>query len=991
MKNHWTKISFVFSVTLLFVIGNLSTNHFLFNHLLAQTEPSRTVRVIATPSSEAKSYQGFFAMDGNAKTFWHTESAKGKIAKPPHELLIDLTAEFEIRGFSIISRQDTSWNGAIDKYEIYLGVDSQNLPRVFQGRLKKTRNPQKLIFDAPIKGRYFKLRSLSEINGKNWASIAELELICDDVRFTAKPLTTLDVLSETLGKSFNPENELAQQYAFLTDNLKERSRFETIANEVYQRDSMILPEDRDPADIVLRRTAALLDDLRQLPDAPDLSAQDKKLKQLAEEVKTIETNDAVKRYDVYEKICKLRRQIAFTNPLLKFNEILFVKRHRAAFNHMCDQYYGINSVSGGGVFILLEPFGNSPKVRNLLEHSIVENGRLKGKKLENGAFVTPDISFDGKRVAFALVECNGDKKQRIHTDVSKGHWDVGDSHHIFTVNIDGSSLRQLTDGTWNDFDPCWLPNGRIAFITERRGGYLRCGRECPTYTLFDMNDDGTMMRCLSYHETNEWNPSVTHDGRILYTRWDYIDRHGSAAHMPWITTLDGRDARAVHGNFSPRNERADMELDCRVVPNSPLQIATAAPHHGQAYGSFILIDPRVEDDDCMAPVKRITPDVAFPETQGGYQVYGSPYPLSEKYYLAVADFTMANEPGAQAQQYVRGDYGIYLIDAFGNKELIYRDAEIGSMSPIPIQSRPIPPVSAIIASNVTENQPYVDPQKEKNLTATVSVLNAYESLFPLPEKTEIKEIRILQMIPMSVPSGKPSHDIGKREPTSPNSVVIPRYVLGTVPVEADGSAHFIAPAHRELVFQAIDQNGLAVQSMRSAAYFQANENMTCDGCHEQKRHTPVTLNKMPLAMKRAPSKITPIDFPGVNPFSYPQLVQPVLDKNCIACHENNADTSPNLAKMPIQNKWYASYNSLIKDYAFYSYGNALRTYPGKFGAYASKLYPILKDGHYDVKLTEEEMRRITLWLDCCSIFYGVYEKDGGETQLLGGVAYPTLE
>ena len=110
----------------------------------------------------------------------------------------------------------------------------------------------------------------------------------------------------------------------------------------------------------------------------------------------------------------------------------------------------------------------------------------------------------------------------------------------------------MTDGTWNDFDPCWLPNGRIAFITERRGGYLRCGRVCPTYTLFDMAADGSDINCLSFHETNEWHPSVTHDGRIIYTRWDYVDRYGCTAHLPWITTLDGRDSRAVHGNFAPR-------------------------------------------------------------------------------------------------------------------------------------------------------------------------------------------------------------------------------------------------------------------------------------------------------------------------------------------------------------------------------------------------------------------------------------------------------
>ncbi len=788
--------------------------------------------------------------------------------------------------------------------------------------------------------------------------------------------------------------EFRQQYDFLVHNIKQRDRIAAKADEVFLPDSMILPEDRDPVDVVLRRSAALLGDLKKMSDAPDLAKFEAELKQLGEKVASVDIGDTEARFALYESLCALRRRIAFANPLLDFSDIVFVKRHRATFNHMCDQYYGINSVPGGGIFVLSNAFDGTATVRNLLADAKVENGRLAGKRLENGAFVTPDLSFDGTQLAFAFVECNGDGKQRFHTDLTRGHWDERDSHHLFRVNVDGTNLRQLTDGTWNDFDPCWLPNGRLAFISERRGGYLRCGRECPTYTLFDMNDDGSLMRCLSYHETNEWNPSVTHDGRILYTRWDYIDRHGCTAHHPWITTLDGRDARAVHGNFSPRAERADMELECRVIPDSPLQIAVAAPHHGQAYGSLILVDPRVEDDDRMGPVKRITPEVAFPESQGGAQIYGTPWPLSEKYYLAVADFSMTSEWGDQGHnaKYIRGDYGIYLVDAFGNKELLYRDPEIGSLSPIPLRSRPMPPGPAFVADAEFQHQPYVLPNRGPDApTATVSVINVYESLFPWPDGAEIKEIRILQMIPMSVPSGNPPHEVGLREPTSGDSVVIPRHVLGTVPVEADGSAHFIVPAQKELVFQAIDQNGLAVQSMRSAAYFQANEIMTCDGCHEQKRRTPLVPDTVPIALTRAPSEIKPVELPGVNPFSYPLLVQPVFDNKCVSCHEQNADKAPNLGRAPVQNKWYASYNSLIKDHAFYSYGNPLRTYPGQFGANASKLYTHLKNGHHDVQLTAEEMQRIVLWLDCCSVFYGVYEKEGGETQLLGGVAFPTFE
>ena len=130
---------------------------------------------------------------------------------------------------------------------------------------------------------------------------------------------------------------------------------------------------------------------------------------------------------------------------------------------------------------------------------------------------------------------------------------------------------------------------------------------------------------------------------------------------------------------------------------------------------------------------------------------------------------------------------------------------------------------------------------------------------------------------------------------------------------------------------------------------------------------------------------------GSNPFSYPRLVQPVLDKNCVECHAQHADKAPNLGREPLAGRWYASYGNLVRQYGFYDYGNPMRTTPGQFGARASKLYELLQQGHYDVKLSGEEMHRITLWLDCSSMFYGVYEREGGEAQLRGEVARPTLE
>ncbi|MBM4093066.1 MAG: hypothetical protein FJ276_27200, partial [Planctomycetes bacterium] len=799
------------------------------------------------------------------------------------------------------------------------------------------------------------------------------------------------------------EEEWGRQYAALSRDLANRGHFETVSTTTYRRESLIAAEDRDPVDVVLRRTAALLADLRRKPAVAELEQLARSLAALRTAAAAIPLENSEARRALHADACRLRREIAFHNPLLDFDQILFIKRHRALFNHMCDQYYGMAATPGGGLFVLSQPFGSEPRVRDVLESATVQHGRLQGQRLSGGpnvppavsfdgegnrrgeegtggSFLSPDLAYDGTQILFAYVECTGDMRHHHHVDPTRGHWDEGRCYHIFRVNADGSDLRQLTDGTFNDFDPCWLPNGRIAFISERRGGYLRCGRVCPTYTLFDMAADGTDITCLSFHETNEWHPSVTNDGRIVWTRWDYVDRHGCTAHVPWLTGLDGRDPRAMHGNFAPRQGRPDMEVDCRAIPGSHKFVATAAPHHGQAYGSLVIVDPHVADDDGMGPVRRFTPEVSFPETEGGGQVYGTPWPLSEDYHLCVYDAAMQPGGGFQGGAVLRGDYGIYLVDAFGNRELIYRDPEIGCLSPIPLRPRPMPAANSQLVKRGPETNPAARataPGESTDRVGEMVVVNVYEGLKPWPEGTKITHLRVLQVLPMSVPSGRPPHETGLRVATAGDSVVPVRHVLGTVPVEADGSVFCTVPANKELFFQAVDERGLAVQSMRSATHVHEGDRLVCAGCHDRRHHVGEAQKSVPLALLREPSQLQP-DLDGSNPFSYPRLVQPVLDRKCVECHAENADRAPNLAREPIARKWYASYGNLVERFGFHDYQDGYRTTPGQFGARASKLYDLLQKGHYDVQLTDEELHRLTLWLDCASMFYGVYEDEQGQ-------------
>jgi hypothetical protein len=463
--------------------------------------------------------------------------------------------------------------------------------------------------------------------------------------------------------------------------------------------------------------------------------------------------------------------------------------------------------------------------------------------------------------------------------------------------------------------------------------------------------------------------------------------------MPWLTSLDGRDPRAMHGNFAPRRGRPDMEVDCRAIPGSHKFIATAAPHHGQAYGSLVIIDPHMPDDDAMGPVRRITPEVNFPESQGGGQVYGTAWPLSEDYYLCVYDAGMQPGAGRQGGAMVKGAYGIYLVDAFGNRELIHRDPEIGCLSPMPVRARPRPVANAHIVKRGVETNPAVrspDQDREYRRTGEVVVVNVYDSLKPWPAGTKITHLRVLQLLPMSVPSGRPPHETGLRVASAGDSVVPVRHVLGTVPVEEDGSVFFTVPANKEIFFQALDEQGLAVQSMRSATHVHEGDRLVCAGCHDRPHRVGEARQTVPRALLREPSKLQP-DVDGSNPFSYPRLVQPVLDRKCVKCHQQNADDAPNLAREPLVRNWYASYGNLVQQFGFHNYEDGYRTTPGQFGARASTLYKLLQNGHYDVQLNHEELHRLTLWLDCTSMFYGVYEKEQGQSQLRGEVAYPTLE
>jgi len=726
-------------------------------------------------------------------------------------------------------------------------------------------------------------------------------------------------------------------------------RWQKVYSQAYHPASTILLGDKTPLDVVLRRTSTLMADLNGSDGAVDLAALRPALADIRKRAASVDSEDEDALYELYVEACKLRRRVVFANPLLNFGKMLAVKRHFARKSHMCDQYFGFHARSGGELLLLSNPFarnGSGPTATNVLAGSTVEQGRLAGRRLEGGSFLSPDLSYDGKTIVFAYAECEG------------SGWSTNSSYHIFKVNVDGSGLVQLTDGKWNDFDPCFLPNGRICFISERRGGFGRChGRPVPTYTLYSMNPDGSDVTPLSYHETNEWHPSVNNDGMIVYSRWDYVDRDSDIAHHPWVTSPDGRDARAIHGNFpvppNGRSHRPWMELDVKPIPGSTRYISTAAPHHGQSYGSFVLIDPNVEDDGIMSQLKRVTPDTLFPEAEGsrGLWVYATAWPLSEKYYLCA--HRPQNTGGRNG-----ATFGIYVLDAFGNRELLYRDTGLQTQSPMPLGPRERPAVIPCLSAAHRPPGAKAAAPGSVPASGTVACMNVYDSLKPWPDGTSIEAIRIIQLFPKATASsGHPR--------VSAAAQSLCRGILGTVPVEADGSCHFEAPAGKAFYFQALDGDGKAVQSMRSLTYLQPGQRLVCQGCHEPRHRSPALPRQIPLALRREPSRIKP-EVDGANPVLFPRLVQPVLDRNCVACHSRN-EHAPSLASdLGGRGSWTASYAALAPRFGFYFNGGngairhplhgGSRTTPGKFGARAAAFAKILSGDHTITRSTAPKRR-----------------------------------
>jgi hypothetical protein len=663
--------------------------------------------------------------------------------------------------------------------------------------------------------------------------------------------------------------------------------------------------------------------------------------------------------DLFAQVVDLRRQIIFSHPALGFRRLLLTKRPPPALSAPGDGYYGINNGPGPGLVVLDDWKSKRPKETLLLEG-----------KLPPGCAMQPDLSFDGRRIVFAYADHTRPRALR--------------QFFLYEIGVDGTGLRQIT-GTDNDpltgaggrktviaedYDPCYLPDGGFAFISTRNQGGVRChtgGRYCPTFLLYRCDNDGSNVRQLSFGEANEWDPMMMPDGRIIWMRWDYINRPVIPTFGLWTTRPDGTAATHYFGNYTPNPCRICQP---RPVPGSHKIVATTAGHHTIQAGALILVDRQAAEDGLEA-ITRLTPEATFPESEPDSPVsFSTPFPLSEDLFLAA--FCPDPLPASMAQ-YPRHDaYGIYLVDTLGGRELIYRDPEISCFAPLPIQPRPTPPVPSSLVK-----------KSEAQATGVFVIQDIYRSTQDIPHGA-IRRLRVNEIIPQPT----------QRVPfSSAVTFEVLKRVVGTVPVDESGSVAFQAPAGVPLQFQALDGNGMAVMSMRTFTYLQPGETASCVGCHEPRSSSPTTHPSpvtAPVVLKLEP----PAGPRYAGGLSFAKTVQPVLDRYCIDCHglSDTAGEIDLLGTIDVSEERIAhsfrqllasnAYASLTRDGQLVSIaqygGETWYSRPKDYFAHGGTLARLLLENHEGVRLDRESRQRVMDWLDLNAQCYGTYSFNKAE-------------
>ncbi len=664
---------------------------------------------------------------------------------------------------------------------------------------------------------------------------------------------------------------------------------------------------------------------------------------------------------LYLQACRLRRQHRL-EPLLKQDwEGIVFARH---FN-MGGSFYGYtealsdarrerNFLRGSELLLLRLDDDGTPVVETLLEDG-------------DGVIRDVDVSWDGTEILFSW------KKS-----------DRGDDYSLYIMDVETREVRAVTEGLGHaDYEGVFLPNGDIVFSSTRNVQIVDCFWT-EVSNLYTVSADGRFMRRLGFDQVHTNYPTVTADGRVLYTRWDYNDRTQVFIHGLFQMNPDGTSQMEYYGNSSwfPTSI-----LHARHIPGTQKTLAVFTGHHTFQAGKLGVLDPnrgRQENQGAqlVAPVRETPAERIDKYGQCG-DLFMYPYPVDEQHFLV--SYSPRGYEGRNRRRYSTV-FGLYFMDMDGRRELLDRDTERNYRNPstgrmVPLVSREPP----------HERPSMVDYRKD---TGTYYVENVYEGVgLEGVERGTIKWLRVVGLeyrvagIGAHRQSGAGGHTAVITPIGTQNASWDVKEIFGRAKVHEDGSALFEAPARTPLYFQALDEHGQAVQSMRSWSTLQPGEFLSCIGCHHtHKQEAPRPGAGTSRAMQAGIQELEPYYGPPEG-FSYDQRIQPILDRHCVDCHSEGeqVDGAPfSLADTVqvdggAQRKWTASYLRLTDggpDRGPVRWIDAMSgppmLPPYTAGAAVSPMMEMLHEGHHDVQLSEREMGMLAAWIDLAVPFCGDY-------------------
>ncbi|MBN1418096.1 MAG: hypothetical protein JXP34_04930, partial [Planctomycetes bacterium] len=643
----------------------------------------------------------------------------------------------------------------------------------------------------------------------------------------------------------------------------------------------------------------------------------------------------IREEEIEDDLAALQREVL----LFDVERLVVIRRHEIDASHVYTYHY--EGFRPGGALCVASPHRWDEPPRELVTSP-------------TGQILDADLSYDGETILFSWRRTQ----------------DQG--YHLWTIRTDGSDLRQATDGPWHDYNGCWLPDGGIAFLSTRAPQFAYCWH-APVGIVHRMDPDGSNVRPLSANYLNDFTPYPLEDGRIIYSRWEYVDRPAIPIQSLWTIHPDGTNLAAYFGNrvISP-----GTFMEARPIPGTERIICTMTGHNGPTRGAIGIID-RTRGLNAQAAIRNITPDVPVPRVDegngntGGSKPYSCPLPLDSIRFLVSAR-------GPIIVRTIEGGCQSLALPAPGDGMQYF--------SATPIRPRSRPPAVA----------PAVAPAAEP--FAVLYLQDVYAGLEPHVKRGEVVRIRVVRELAKGVRIDPQYRAFGFQFPViSCGATYAGKRVLGDVPVESDGSAYFRVPAGEPIYFMAIDAQGRAVQRMRSFTHFMPGEVQGCVGCHEPRLQTPAP--RRGKAFARPPRDLEPPEW-GVAGFDYARIVQPVLDRHCVRCHDP-LDAPRGIDLSGGRTDFFnVSYDVLARERQGprgSPYVNWIPTYNGQeqnilvidpksWGSPQSRLAEIVLSGHPDadgkprVDVDEAGRRRILAWIDLNVPYYGTSE-----------TAYPAAE